>query len=114
MKNIINFFLIMFITLFLNACCGYKKLVQQSNILGVSMKNELVINNGTTYQVDSLIIADTLPSLNKWLGTTFMDETTQVKTIKRMYIKKYSKTHEVVYVITGIEEPFKIIKRRTK
>lgn len=75
------------------------------------MKYALVIEKARTYQVDSLIMADTLPELNRWLGTTFVDDVTNKRTTKRTYIKKYSGKSEIVYIISGNYEPFKIVKR---
>jgi hypothetical protein len=97
--------------IFFIACSTHKNILIDDNLLGVSMKYELFIKDGKSHQVDSLINADALPAINKWLGTTFADYNTQEKITKRFYVKKTTNGKEVVYIVTGNTEPFVIIKR---
>lgn len=71
------------------------------------------IENATINQVDSIIAVDSLPNLNKWLNSTYKDYETNEKIIKRLYIKQ-KENKEIVYIITGIKEPYKITKRVTE
>lgn len=113
MKHLFNFFILLLINLMIIGCCAQKRVINQE-ILGTSMKYALVIENATEYQVDSLINADTLPPLEKWIPSMFVDYTTNERITKRMYIKQYSNKSEVVYIITGLNEPFDIVKRIKK
>lgn len=113
MKYLLKFFMLSLISLMIIGCCTQKKILNQE-VLGTSMKYALVIENATTYQVDSLINADTLPPLEKWIPSMFVDYTTNERITKRMYIKQYSRKSNIVYVITGLNEPFDIIKRITE
>lgn len=97
--------------IFFTTCVTHKNIILDDNVLGVSMKYELFIKDGKMYQVDSLINADNLPILDKWLSTAFTDYNTQEKVFKRFLVRKVSKEKEVVYIITGNTEPFTIIKR---
>ena len=64
-------------------------MVNNNNILGTSLKYGLVINDAKQYQVDSLIVADTLPALNYWFTNSFRDYKTNEVFVKRTYIKEY-------------------------
>ena len=111
MKKLFKFLIFVLISLFFIKCSTQRNIILDDNVLGVSMKYELYIKDGKMYQVDSLINADNLPVLNKWLGTAFIDYNTQEKVSKRFLVRKVSKEKEVVYIITGNTEPFTIIKR---
>lgn len=96
--------------------CGVIKKQQESNDypLGTSMKLTCNIQNGKTYQIDSLMVADTLPQLDKWLRSLYIDYETGEKILKRMYIRQYNNGNEAVYLIMGSQEPYKISKRITE
>jgi hypothetical protein len=96
--------------------CGVVKRQQERNDypLGTSMKISCNIDNGKYYQIDSIVKADTLPSVNKWLQSTFTDYETNQKYEKRLYVKTYNNGTEVVYIILGNKEPYKITKRITE
>ena len=55
--------------------CGVAKRQQERNDypLGASMKISCNIENARQYQVDSLMVADTLPPVNKWLRSVYLD-----------------------------------------
>lgn len=116
MKNIIRKALFLLVTVLIIAGCGLtKKQKSKTDLpLTTSMKITCNIENGKMYQIDSLIIVDTLPNLNKWLHSVYVDYSTNKKITKRMYIKMHSNNTETVYIITGTEEPYKIIKRITE
>ena len=96
--------------------CGVVKRQQERNDypLGTSMKITCNITEGKEYQIDSLVVADTLPSVNKWLRTVYLDYETGNRYIKRMYVRNYPDGTEAVYLILGSEEPYKISKRITQ
>lgn len=114
MKKIINFLIILLTTFIIISCCHNKNVVNNNNILGASLKYGLVINDAKQYQVDSLIVADTLPALNYWFTNSFRDYKTNEVFVKRTYIKEYKNNIEITYVITGISEPYHIEKRIRK
>ena len=111
MRKLFKILTLSLMGIFFIACSIHKSISLDDNVLGVSMKYELYIKDGKMYQVDSLINADNLPVLNKWLGTTFLDYNTQEKVTKRFLVRKTSEKKEMVYIITGNTEPFTIIKR---
>ena len=113
MKKLFNILIYAMISICIIGCCTQKK-VGSSDVLGSSMKVELHIDDAKAFQVDSLITADTLPSLDKWISSTFIDYNTNKPVVKRMYIKQYSLKHEILYLVIGESEPFEIIKRVEK
>ena len=98
------------------AGCGVTKKQQERNDypFGTSMKLTCNIQDGKTYQIDSLIVVDTLPQLNKWLRSVYIDYETGERILKRMYIRQYNNGNEAVYLIMGSQEPYKISKRITE
>ena len=115
MNKIIRKVFLMIVVLMLSFSCGVKKQVSSNApLLGLSMRVTCHITNGKMYQIDSIIKADTLPSYNKWLFSVYTDYETNVKMQKRMYIKKVSNGGEIVYIVSGSQEPYKITKRITE
>ena len=98
------------------AGCGVTKKQQERNDypLGTSMRLACNIQDGKMYQIDSLIAADTLPHLNKWLRSVYIDYETGERILKRMYIRQYNNENEAVYLVVGSQEPYKISKRITE
>lgn len=96
--------------------CGVVKKQQAKNDypLGTSMMLTCDIQNGKAYQIDSIMRADTLPNLDKWLRSVYIDFESGERILKRMYIRQYENGTESVYLIMGSEEPYKISKRITK
>ena len=78
------------------------------------MRYALYMEKATSYQLDSVIKADTLPSLDLWFSSYFIDFETDGRVLKRMCIKSYDKNNEVIYVVLGENEPFQIEKRIRK
>lgn len=111
MRKYFKLLISLLLTFLFIGCCNQKHISNNTEVLGVSMKYELNINNGKTYQIDSLIKADTLPALGNWIASTFVDYNTNKAVTKRVYVRQYSKKHENVYIITGNNEPYEIIKR---
>lgn len=64
-------------------------------------------------QVDSICRVDKLPALEGWLTTQFTDYETGQPIVRRMYIKEYGET-EIIYIITGTDEPFVVTRRITE
>ena len=96
--------------------CGVVKKQQERNDypLGTSMRLACNIQDGKMYQIDSLIAADTLPQLNKWLRSVYIDYESGERILKRMYIRQYNNGNEAVYLVVGSQEPYKISKRITE
>lgn len=96
--------------------CSVVKRQQEINdySLGASMKISCNIENAKQYQIDSIMVADTLPNLKKWLRSVYIDYETGERILKRMYIRQYDNGTESVYLIMGSEEPYKITKRITE
>lgn len=113
MKNIIFKLGLSVILLFSITCCMSPKHTIIKDTLGVSMVVEN-INGNSQFQVDSIIKADTLPSFNKWLHSSFVDYNTNERILKRMCIKRYNDGTEIIYIVVGKTEPFKISKRITR
>lgn len=111
MKKLTKILISLLLMVLFIGCCNQKHISNNTEILGTSMKYELNINNGKTYQIDSLIKADTLPVLSNWIASTFVDYNTNKTITKRVYVRQYSKKCENVYIITGNNEPYGIIKR---
>lgn len=111
MRKLFKILTLSLMGIFLIACSTHKSISLDNNVLGASMKYELFVQNGSVYQVDSLINADDLPLLNKWISSTFIDYNTQEMITKRVYVRQHSKNDEIVYIITGNKEPYEIIKR---
>lgn len=116
MKNIFkNLLIVMCFALVIVGCGVTKKQKSKTDLpLTTSMRLTCNIENGKTYQIDSIIVADTLPRLEKWLFSVYVDYSTNKKISKRMYIRNYTNGTEAVYVITGDNEPYKITKRITE
>ena len=96
--------------------CGVVKKQQERNDYpwGTSMRLACNIQDGKMYQIDSLIAADTLPQLNKWLRSVYIDYESGERILKRMYIRQYNNGNEAVYLVVGSQEPYKISKRITE
>lgn len=96
--------------------CGVVKKQQERNDypLGTSMRLACNIQDGKMYQIDSLIAADMLPQLNKWLRSVYIDYESGERILKRMYIRQYNNGNEAVYLVVGSQEPYKISKRITE
>lgn len=65
----------------------------------------------TQHQLDSICEVDMLPTYEKWIKTSFIDYETDSVFTKRLYLKSYSEENEVIYILLGEKEPYKIIKR---
>lgn len=114
MTNIFKKVILTLSLLLITLSCGVVKHQTENITLGLSRMTEERLNNCNQYQIDSLIVADTLPRLNRWLLTTYVDYETNEKVYKRMCIKKYSNGSECAYIIIGSNEPYKITKRITE
>lgn len=63
--------------------------------------------------IDSLCVADTLPSVFEWDERFFVDFETKCEVVKRVYVS-IRNGEKVIYVITGVNEPFVLEKRVQK
>lgn len=109
--KLIKFLLFTILTVSICVNCSKKKSEPSEVILGSSMRIEWKEDNGTMNQIDSIILAESLPAFPRWIGSTFSDFETGEKITKRMYIKKVSSSKEIIFIVVGNNEPFKIIKR---
>lgn len=114
MKKLLNFLTVLLVGFIIISCCGHRKITNTTEVLGTSLKYDLVIENAKQYQVDSLIKADTLPTLTTWFTNSFRDYKTNEIFVKRTHIKEYQNNIEITYVITGNTEPYHIEKRIKK
>ena len=114
MKNVLKHILTsVIVTMFFIGCATMKH--QQTDVaFGTSMKIAYVIDNAKTYQIDSIVLADTLPSVDRWMHMTYMDYETNKRILKKMYIRTYENGSESTYIIIGDNEPYKITKRIIK
>ena len=67
----------------------------------------------TQFQMDSIVVADTLPPLNRWV--TYNIQTYRRGDIvhRKMYIRNYPSGNMSRYVVTGVSEPYNISKTIT-
>jgi hypothetical protein len=114
MKKYIEKIAISLIMVMMVVSCGlFKKACKEKDVqFGTSMMNSYVMN-ASKWQVDSICTADTLPSLDKWIINQFKDYETGEYITKYMYIKSLGKD-EIVYIIIGESEPYKVQRRITK
>lgn len=77
---------------------------------GMKASYEMV---ATAWQVDSICKADTLPNLDAWIFSTFNDYETGEIIYKRMYVKEGGEK-EIIYIIMGDKEPYKVTRRITE
>lgn len=107
-KLLTKFVLVIVASMFIFAKCDPKGGEQ---IMGASsMKTEWEFD-AMMYQIDSVCLADTLPTIDKWIGTTFTDYETKEKMTKKGYIKQRSENEQIIYTILIDEsEPYWMTK----
>lgn len=115
MKNVFKKVLVnVFFVVIFFGCATMKHNIPHDIEYGTSMRTAYTIENGSSYQIDSIIMADTLPAIEKWMHMSYVDYETNKKIIKRMYIRTYGNGNESVYIIMGNNEPYEITKRITQ
>lgn len=92
--------------------CGGSK-HSTNTVYGERMMNSYVMENVTQRQVDSICVADTLPNFNEWVGSIYVDFETRQTVVKRIYMKS-KEPKQILYVIIGEEEPYKVERRITE
>lgn len=110
MKKSLKYFLIIAAAILFVGCGSVKKVSKEEFMLGSSMRMEQTLLNATQHQVDSVCVADSLPKIKTWTGTSFTDFETRQVTIKRTYIKR-ANNKETVYIVIGQKAPYIIEKR---
>lgn len=66
----------------------------------------------SVHQLDSICVADTLSNdLTKWHKSMFIDFETRDTVYKHTFIKRYSETEEVIYIINEYRDSLSINKR---
>ena len=106
MKKIFTFLLMLFLMF---SCKTYKNTGEIT--FGTSSMQNLYEMTITQHQIDSICDADMLPNYNEWLKARFTDYETNTVFVKRMYLKSCSDENEVIYILIGENEPYKITKR---
>ena len=110
MKKFSKIVLVTFIAMIIGGCGLFKKTPKPAeNVYGTEMVNSYVMA-ATQWQIDSICTADNLPNLDEWAASSFTDFETGKVTVKRMYIKYEGKT-ELMYIVTGYEEPYGVSRR---
>jgi hypothetical protein len=110
-KIILTFVII--VALF-TSCVYYKKLDFESYALGTSMEVAYHIEQGSKQQLDSIITVDNLPNFRNWLYSEFSDYETGRRISKKTCIVVHEDGREIVYIVVGLKEPYKITKRIRK
>lgn len=117
MKKIFkNIILVLIMCLSFVACDLIFKTPRKDNDKNLGQAQSMLISytmEASSWQVDSICQADTLPNIDNWLTSQFTDYETNEIVVKRLYYKDYGNT-EVVYIITGSTEPFIVTRRITE
>jgi len=110
MKRFLTILIVAFSMLF-TVSCGSTKNTEEITF-GTQM---LVIYtmDVTQHQLDSICTVDTLPNYDTWIKARFTDYETNTVFVKRMCFKKTPEYDEVLYILVGDNEPYKITKRIT-
>lgn len=109
MKRFLRNLLIAFAMLFMVSCGTTKETGEV--VFGTSSMMVLYTMDISQYQLDSICTADILPYYDSWLKARFTDYETNTVFVKRMYLKACSEDEEIIYILIGEEEPYKITKR---
>lgn len=107
MKKVLGFF-IAFMLLFVVGCKTQNSVEEIT--FGSTMKISYTLKVNER-QIDSICNVDLLPNYRTWLSAKFTDYETNTVYLKRMYIKEYSDEEEIIYIIIGDNEPYKITRR---
>lgn len=92
-------------------CGGTKH--SSNTVYGETMRNSYVMENVTQRQVDSICVADTLPNIKEWTGSVYVDFETRQTIVKRIYMKS-NEPKQILYVVIGEGEPYKVERRITE
>ena len=113
MKNLFKKIFISVVIVATMVGCGCLKKVKTDDITyGTSMLVSYTMN-ASMRQVDSICTADSLPSIDLWTVSQFIDYETNTSIVKRMYFKEFGKS-EILYIITGTTEPYVVTRRITE
>lgn len=96
------------------ASCGWLTKLPKDNggVYGTQMLTSYTMR-ATNWQIDSICRVDTLPNIDAWTLSGFKDYETGENIVKRMYIKQTGK-NEIIYIVTGVDEPYLVTRRITK
>lgn len=92
-------------------CGGTKH--SSNTVYGETMRNSYVMENVTQRQLDSICVADILPNINEWKGSIFVDFETRQTVVKRFFLKS-KEPKQILYVVIGEKEPYKVERRITE
>lgn len=106
MKRIFTFILMLFLIISCSTTKNVSDLTFGTSVMMNSYEMQI-----TQHQLDSICTADTLPYYDSWLKARFTDYETNTIFVKRMYLKTYSEYEEIIYILIGENEPYKITKR---
>ena len=105
-------FLIILTMLAMMVSCGTS--VRLSNTTHVPQTMiEVYSMDITQYQMDSIVVADTLPPLNRWVSYNIQTYRRGETVHRKMYIRNYPSGNMSRYVVTGYAEPYNISKTIT-
>lgn len=112
-KKLLKYISILIIGVSLVICCGPTKRISDNVSLSTAKMYYSLERTYTPYQVDSMITADTLAALNKWIKTEMTSQ--QGKLTQYMFIKSLSVDNELIYVLSkpAYDDNYKCVKRIT-
>lgn len=108
MKRFLSILIVAFSMLFAVSCSTTKNTEEITFGTQMMVIYAMDINQ---YQLDSICMVDTLPSCETWIKARFTDYETNTVFVKRMCFKKAPEYDEVIYILVGENEPYKITKR---
>lgn len=112
MKKLFPKFVIMMIMMASLLSCGNTRRSTPNTNITPSMTIGYTMN-ASMNQIDSICMADTLPTFKNWLSNEFKDAETGDVILKRVYVKQRN-DYEVTYIAVGTNEPYEIIQRIKK
>ena len=108
MKRFLTILIIAFSMLFAVSCSTTKNTEEITFGTQMMVIYTMDINQ---YQLDSICAVDTLPNYDTWIKARFTDYETNTVFVKRMCFKKTPEYEEVIYILVGENDPYKITKR---
>ncbi len=120
MKNRIFKLLVFFFISFSFVSCGLLNKIRQGKdkenteiTFDTPQMMKQVTHEYNAYQVDSMCVADALPSnFNGWIKRTYSDYETKQNIDRYMFIKELNEYNEMIYIVTQRGEMFIVVKRK--
>lgn len=103
--------LFIFLASFALICCKTGKIATDTDTISGYMMNQYS-KLFTTVQFDSICHADNISNnLSNWNKFTYIDYETGTPYCRYLYVKEYSDTREILYILMPIEGKYQITKR---